>query len=88
MKSFFAVAFLIACIAKAGIWTTRKNNLYYDEKKVVLHGFSTSCLPYLLQHLARGWKTPCWATYNFDDVENVITELNKEQADAAIRYLK
>ena len=74
--------------AATGNWSTAANTLYFKGEPVVLHGFSTSCPPYLLQKLsANDGKTPCWATYNLDDPENVITELNEEQASAAIGYL-
>ena len=72
----------------SGNWSTRDNTLFYKDEKVALHGFSTTCPPYLISKLANQWKTPCWATYNLDDPENVITELNDEQASAAIGYLR
>ena len=72
---------------QSGTWATKDNTLFYKGEKVALHGFSTTCPPYMMQHLARGWKTPCWANYNFNDPENVITELNEDQAAAAIGYL-
>ena len=75
-------------LASTGSWSTNANSLYFKGEQVVLHGFSTSCTPYLLQKLSiNGGKTVCWADYNFDDPENVITELNEEQASAAIEYL-
>ena len=90
MKSFFAaaVSFASVAIAEQGNWTTKSNHLYYKDEAVVLHGFSTSCPPYLIQKLsANDGKTRCWANYNHNDPENIITELNTEQADAAIGYL-
>ena len=72
---------------QSGSWATRDNTLFYKGEQVALHGFSTTCPPYMIDHLARGWKTPCWANYNFEDPENVITDLNEEQAAALIGYL-
>ena len=74
-------------MAASGSWSTSANTLYFKGEPVVLHGFSTSCTPYILQKLANKWKTECWATYNDNDPENIITELNEEQANAAIGYL-
>ena len=79
----------LASFTIAGSWTTGDNRLYYKGDKVVLHGFSTSCLPYLIQKLSNNnGKTPCWANYNLNDPQNLITQLNEEQAAAAIGYLK
>ena len=86
MKSFSAS--VLAGFAMAGSWSTSNNTLHYKGDKVVLHGFSTSCTPYLIQKLSNNdGKTPCWATYNHNDTSKIITELNEEQADAAIGYL-
>ena len=72
MKSLSVAA--IASVALAGNWTTGNNTLYYKGNKVALHGFSTSCTPYLIQKLSNNnGKTPCWATYNHNDPENIIT---------------
>ena len=84
----FVLDSAVQTVAASGSWSTQANTLYFKGEPVVLHGFSTSCTPYLLQKLsANDGKTPCWATYNHNDPENVITELNEEQASAAIGYL-
>ena len=84
----FVLDSAVQSFAASGSWSTSANTLYFKGEQVVLHGFSTSCTPYLIQKLsANDGKTPCWATYNLDDPENVITELNEEQASAAIGYL-
>ena len=75
-------------IAANGSWSTQNNTLFFKGEPVTLHGFSTSCTPYLIQKLSNNdGKTACWATYNHDDPENIITELAEDQASAAIGYL-
>ena len=72
-----------------GSWSTQNNTLFFKGDPVTLHGFSTSCTPYLIQKLSNNdGQTACWASYNHDDPENIITELAEDQASAAIGYLK
>ena len=74
-------------VAANGSWSTSNNTLFFRGEPVTLHGFSTSCTPYLINELSNNGKTACWATFNHDDPENIITELNEDHASAAIEYL-
>jgi len=54
-------------------WATTNNLLYYKGKNVVLHGIGTSCMP----NLIKGLGEKCFATYDWNDKANIITNLNE-----------
>ena len=68
-------------------WSTANSRLSYkgeyDTQEVVLHGFGTTCSEYLL----RGIGMKCWATYDWSDPKNIITNLNDAQINAMLEYL-
>jgi hypothetical protein len=57
--------------------------LHEDSNPVVLHGFGVTCTEYLL----RGIGMSCFATYQWNDKSNIITELNRDQMDGILHYL-
>lgn len=72
MKSYLFGIFASVCFATN--WTVSENSLFYKGDRVVLRGFGTSCTP----NLIKGLGETCWNTYNWNDKENIITELNHD----------
>jgi len=84
MNKIIAGVTLAAAAAATTEWQVYDHFLHYNGEPVVLHGFGVDCTEYMLRTIG----TKCFATVNWNDPANVITEMNQTQVDAIIAYLK
>ena len=82
MKSFLVAA--TATTALAGNWSTNDNKLYYKGTETILHGFSTTCA----EDMLRGIGLKCWASYDWNDYSNIITNLDMKTVNAVKGYFE